>query len=399
MLWRLGLGILLVVGCASEVTSSGDDAGGTPAADTGAADTGGGTTGGPATGGLTVTVADGRLVELGWAAVEGAHVRLVIAQGSVEVAIPAKAGASTVTIPGDIGEESLLELTAGEADWRVETASSSAFEDASTAAQGKTTLMDRYVLFFDNQIPKPIAIDGLPLQAAVGTKLSLKFNTGSAGARGRIFISRPDESVDLVEVDGGGALAPGQDISFEYELTAAGTYVFELLSSDFLPAAVEPVYVGDFVPLLVPEMEKGDFAQFSAPLDIDALREEMLGWINDVRGRVGAAPLVQHPLANQTSHTKADLLAEKLVVAHSTADGSIPKAKAMAAGVGLAGSISENLALEYALKRAYWGLYHSPSHRWAWLSGVFASCGLGVAMWSDGSGRAIVVQHLSSQVP
>ena len=83
--------------------------------------------------------------------------------------------------------------------------------------------------------------------------------------------------------------------------------------------------------------------------------------------------------------------------AHQSPDGK--KAKDLAAEVGLTGTISENIVVEYDTVRAYWGWYWSPSHRNAFLDTRWQSVGLGAAIFPDGTGRLVMAQHFSDQAP
>ncbi len=329
---------------------------------------------------------------------------VTLKNGDVEIDIHPQDGGNSVRIPGDISEGEMLALKKGNGHFLLKS-------NGAVVNQGQVIFGDRFTLYYENQLEQlamePLVFDKRPFDVDKGQRATISGYAGPNGIRGEVYVAAPKGPV-ITKTLSTGDLAPGAPFAFDYLFEQEGTYVIEIIDAgNGLAAANIPVYVhGDDphaigpMPACVPALDRPVEHLFVDQVDDDGkfkrqdILSDLTSRVNQLRGAIGA--LGASESLNNTAQLKADQLADAGQFAHATADGAIQAVDAIAAGAGLEGSFTENIAVEVSADRLWDGWYWSPSRRKAMLDPKLKTQGFGIAVFKEEFDWYVCVQHFST---
>jgi uncharacterized protein YkwD len=394
-----------LLGCAPANDGSGD---GDTAGDTtdGSASSGGdagdGTSGvddgGSDTGSSLDFDAQGHQITLSWAGDEAPFQRVVLTQGQAEHVFGGSAATVATVEPGAWGDPTFNDLSAGSADYRIESAGDAAFSNATVLEQGSIQVAEHFTHAFDNLILGGVDISGFANRAAVGETVTFQGTVADLAIKSDIYLATPEVHVKLVSMSADSTLTSGESFSFSYTFETAGMYVFELSATNGIPQGTWPVYVGTGLPLAVQELDQDYPDPLSEPLPMADMRAETLQLVNEMRKGAGVGELVSHPLLDLSAELKCAHMNEHEYFGHSFGG---KKRADFAEEAGLSGGqLNEQLVVENNARRAFWFLYWSPLHRIGLLKSDKVSLGSAAAVAAfDSYGRLVFTYHLSTEMP
>jgi uncharacterized protein YkwD len=225
-----------------------------------------------------------------------------------------------------------------------------------------------------------ISTDPFPRAVPTGGEARLRGRLQAPFSRPRIFITRPDGSVERAAP--GGAL---DTVDLRFVCTAPGRHQLEVTADDPYGATVLanfPVFCGVPVPTRA-VVATGDDAGVT---DAGAAEQRLLTLLNADRRRAGLAALDWDArLAKVARAHSEDMKAGGFVGHVSPRTGD---AAARAARAGLKTQVLlENVARAYSVGEAQRGLMQSPGHRKNCLSPDVTHVGIGLSLGRDVGGR------------
>jgi uncharacterized protein YkwD len=225
-----------------------------------------------------------------------------------------------------------------------------------------------------------IVTDPFPRGLAAGGEARLRGRVDVPFTRPRVFITRPDGSVDRVAPGG-----TGEAFDVRFVCTAVGRHQLEVTADDPHGATVLanfPVFCGVPVPSRV-IVATGDDAAIT---DVAAAEQRLLVLLNADRERAGLKALAwDERLAQVARGHSEDMLAGGFV-GHISPRSGDPATRAARAGLRPQ-VLLENVARAYSVGEAQRGLMQSPGHRRNCLSAEVTHAGIGLVLGREVGGR------------
>jgi hypothetical protein len=213
-------------------------------------------------------------------------------------------------------------------------------------------------------------------------------------------IQTPDGTVDTVELQALDGtieyrdrphIGSGDRFKLSYPARKDGIYIVSISAYTGRAALNYPFYIGDIVPVIPHFLEQDNNVELPQNADINELRNEMLGLINEERAKQNLQALELSDELNELSQLHADDMAENDYLSHVNLQGESPDDRRLALNIST--PVSENLAsTSVSLEVAHFNLMQSPSHRDNILTPEWERVGLGITVTDS---KIIVVQEFS----
>lgn len=184
----------------------------------------------------------------------------------------------------------------------------------------------------------------------------------------------------------------GQDFKVEFDLSARGTYIFEINNLEGSAALNSPVYVGNSLPLLPDFFALNPSKLSTASINsLPTARTDLLALINADRAANNLAPVTINDDLNSVAQAHSQNMATLNFFGHKNPAGESPDDRRRKAKITT--PIRENLGKSTSLAHVEAGLMRSPVHRAAILDPAMRRIGLGIV--KDSEGYFLVTQNFS----
>ncbi|MBI5479526.1 MAG: hypothetical protein HY906_11750, partial [Deltaproteobacteria bacterium] len=239
-----------------------------------------------------------------------------------------------------------------------------------------------------------IATDPFPRGLPAGGAARLRGRVDRPFTSPRVFITRPDGSVDKVAP--GGA---GEAFDVRFLCSATGRHQLEVTADDPHGATVLanfPVFCGVPVPTRA-VVASGDDAGVT---DAGAAEQRLLVLLNADRVRARLKALAWDERLGKVARAHSDDMLAGGFVGHISPRSGDPAARAARAGLRPQ-VLLENVARAYSLGEAQRGLMQSPGHRRNCLSPDVTRVGIGLSLGREVGGRRefFVTQLFAGEAP
>lgn len=214
-------------------------------------------------------------------------------------------------------------------------------------------------------------------------------------------VTKPNGLVEIVSLTtnqpttdyyGSKVIASGNNYTFNYNATQAGTYIVEINGENGAAVINTPVYIQEGIPFIPDFFDLINSDQLITNFDLNNLRNQLLNLVNQERTTVGFKAINADTDLNTLAQNHADDMALRNFFGHVNPDGKTPDDRRLALNIPT--EVGENLAKSPNLLYAHNGLMRSPEHRKNLLDPDWERVGIGIAKDSDGG--ILVVEEFST---
>lgn len=216
-----------------------------------------------------------------------------------------------------------------------------------------------------------------------GQSVTLKGELGPRYRFGHAFLTKPDGTVDKMELS-------GRALDVTFALTAPGKYQLEVMGDGAMgPQIVTnvPLYVG------VPEAPVAGVS--GKALDPEEAEKRLLALLNEARRKAGAGPLLPDDELREIALGHSEDMADHDFFGHVSPETGSPENRLKRSGV-LVAEFGENIAEADTPEAAHEGLMNSPGHRAVLLKPEFTHVGIAVV---EHEGGLVVTFNFGRRVP
>lgn len=216
----------------------------------------------------------------------------------------------------------------------------------------------------------------IPRDYEVGQQVSLRGRVGERYTLARVYLTKPDGTVDQLPVT-------GAKIDAVIPLTTLGPYRLEVMGdgpTGPVIVANMPLYVG------VPEPMLREHAGTIAEPDV--AESQMLELLNKTRVLAGVGPLVADSALRQIAAGHTEDMIEHGFFGHVSASHGTPQDRLVRSGI-LVSQFGENIASASTPEEAHTGLMESPGHRANMINPSFTH--VGIAAGKNAAGLVVTL--------
>lgn len=215
------------------------------------------------------------------------------------------------------------------------------------------------------------------------------------------IITKPDGSVtenNLTSTKkttayfGSQIIAQGNDFSFHYTPSTAGTYIIEINGKDGSAIINTPIYIKTGIPLTPDYFDIHKTNEQEKNFSLTKDREDLLDLINKERAKYGLVEVEIDASLNNLAQLHSEDMAKKKYFSHIDPDGKTPNDRRITQNIPTA--VGENLAQAPNIFYSHYGLMRSGIHRRNLLDPKWTRVGIGIA--KDDQGQLLVTQEFST---
>ncbi len=230
-----------------------------------------------------------------------------------------------------------------------------------------------------------VASTYLPDIVNQGDSLSLSA-TSSIQLEDIAYLTRGDMTVDQVVVSKTGSNGA---FSLSFSITQGGITRLEVVAFDGKPLVNHTMYPRNTMALISIQSDIDDNQINTEISNMTQSRERMLYLVNQIRKEKGLGELTIDTKLTQLAQWKADDMAKRDYFAHKDPDGQYADdRKSM---FGITSPVGENLAKDYSVDQAFYGLRDSGIHLQNMMDPVWGTMGVGYAKAQDGTLLAVQI--------
>jgi rare lipoprotein A len=191
-------------------------------------------------------------------------------------------------------------------------------------------------------------------------------------------IHEPITNVNGIEI-----FAPSDDaLTLNYKPANAGLYFLEINNANGLAALNIPLYPADEYPLIPNPVELYNFKTVDLGSNMTALRDQMLGLVNEDRADHQKSPVKLDSALNSLAQFRADDMITNNYFSHWDQQGR--NANDIRKNYAISQVVTENIAKDINMELAEYGLMRSALHRSNILNNERTRLGVGLARDTDG---------------